>query len=93
MTTNGKYIIETFPTEYLDLNRELATDYHPKLQVILAGVGMDDLDMKLAHIASYCEVMLDGVYDLESRMQLCKVLKEKLVLKRELLDNTIIIAS
>lgn len=79
---NGKFKFELFPQEYIDLQMELATDYHPKVQEILQGISYDDLDLKLAHIASYCEVMLDGVYTLESRITLCKILKEKLVLLR-----------
>lgn len=81
---NGKYVFEMFPQEYIDLNKELSTDYHPKLQPILSSVGYEELDMKLAHIASYCEVMLDGDYTLENRIKLCKILLEKLILMREL---------
>ncbi len=85
-TTNGKYIFEIFPQEYIDLQKELSTDYHPKLQEVLAGIGYDDLDMKLAFIASYCEIMLDGDYDLDGRRQLCKILTERLILLRILPD-------
>lgn len=82
-TTNGKYIFEIFPDEYIDLNIELNSDYHPKLQRILAQHGVDDIDMKLAQIASYCQVLLDGDYTLDDRIKLCKILKEKLILLRE----------
>jgi hypothetical protein len=81
--SNQKYIIERFPQEYIDLNYELCTQNHPKLHAILAGYPADEIDIKLAQIAAYCEVMLDGDYELESRMQLCKILKEKLILLRE----------
>lgn len=79
---NGKYIFELYPKEYIDLNAELITGYHPKLE-FLGGYPMDEIDIKLAQIAAYCEVMLDGDYTLENRMQLCKILTEKLMLKRE----------
>lgn len=79
---NGKYVFELFPKEYIDLDKELQSGYHPKLAFI-NGYGMDEMDIKLAQIAAYCEVMLDGDYKLEDRIQLCGILKEKLVLKRE----------
>ena len=72
-----------FPQEYIDLNKELATQRHPKIQAILAGYPTDEIDIKLAQIAAYCEVMLDGDYDLAARMKLCKILTEKLILMRE----------
>lgn len=81
--SNGKIVFELFPQEYIDLNAELLTGYHPKLD-FLAMYGMDDVDMKLAQIASYCEVMLDGDYTLENRIQLCKILRERLILLREI---------
>lgn len=80
---NGKYIFELFPQEYIDLNMELAIHNHPKIQAIVAAYPMDEIDIKLAQIASYCEVMLDGDYSLENRIQLCRILKEKLILLRE----------
>lgn len=80
---NGKIIFEIFPDEYLALNRELCTQKHPKLQNILAQCGAEDIDMKLAQIASYCSVVMDGCYTLEDRIKLCKILKEKLILLRE----------
>lgn len=81
--SNGKFIFEIFPDEYIALNREIATQNHPKLQAIIAQIGVDDLDMKLAQTAAYCEVMLDDVYSLHDRIKLCKILTEKLVLLRE----------
>lgn len=79
---NGKIVFELFPQEYLDLNAELCTGYHPKIEFI-SQYPPDELDLKLAQIAAYCEVMLDGDYDLEARIKLCKILKEKLIEKRE----------
>lgn len=79
---NGKIVFELFPQEFLDLDAEMRTGYHPKLEFI-SGYPMDELDIKLAQIAAYCEVMLDGDYTLADRVKLCKVLKEKLIAKRE----------
>lgn len=82
-------ILEIFPLEYQALNREVATGYHPKLEAILSTVGAEDLDMKLAQIAAYCGVMLDGVYTLDDRRELCAILWEKLQVLRENPHGTI----
>ena len=74
---------EMFPEEYVALNRELASGLHPRLTPILAKTHPDDIDMRIAHTASYCSVMLDGTYTLEDRIKLCHILTEKLVLLRE----------
>lgn len=78
-TTNGKMVFELFPIEYIQLNQELNTMFHPKLSKILAQYGPDDLDVKLAQIAAYCKVGLDGDYRLADRMNLCKILLKRLV--------------
>lgn len=75
-------IAEMFPESYIELDKELRTGYHPELERILSGVNIDDLDLKLGHIAAYCEVVLDGDYPLADRIKLCDMLREKLILKR-----------
>jgi hypothetical protein len=82
ITTNGKYVFEIFPDEILALDKELNTGYHPRLDFI-RQYPTDEIDIKLAQIAAYCEVVLDGDYSLKDRMKLCKILTEKLILKRE----------
>jgi len=76
--SNGKYIFELFPREYVELNVELNTMYHPKLAKILAQFGEDDIDMKLAQIAAYVQITLDGDYDFDRRVKLCGILLERL---------------
>ena len=76
-------IHEYFPEEWIELQKELASGLHPKLETILAECAPEDTDLKLAHIASYCEVMLDGEYSFEQRTELCEILRKKLVDKRE----------
>src|ERR1017187_8627653 len=83
LTARKRTILEFFPHEYLLLQTEVFAEYHPKLHAILARVLVNDLDMKIAHIASYCEVVLDDVYTLEDRTKLCVILTQKLMLKRE----------
>lgn len=78
---NGKIVFELFPQEYLDLDLELRSGYHPKLEFI-SSYGSDEIDIKLAQIAAYCEVMLDGDYTLGDRIKLCLGLRDKLILKR-----------
>lgn len=82
--SNGKYTFELFPVEYVELNVELSQN-HPKLHAKFAeaGCSMDDLDLKIALTAAYCEVMMDDIYTLEDRIKLCGILKEKLILLRE----------
>jgi hypothetical protein len=82
--TNGKYRFEMFPEGYIALNRELATGLHPKLEKLLATVpDANDVDIRLAHIASYCEIMLDATYTLAERDKLCYVLAGRLEALRE----------
>jgi len=72
-------IREFFPIEYIQLDKELRSGHHPKLEAILARISANDIDMKLAHIAFCCEVMLDGDYELKDRIKLCEILKNKLI--------------
>lgn len=84
--SDGKHTFEFFPVEYVELNVEMAQECHPKLHAAIAQAGatmQDDVDLKLALIAAYCEVMMDDIYTLEDRIKLCKILKEKLILLRE----------
>ena len=86
-----RQILEFFPHEYLVLQKEVFSEYHPRLHSILQQINAEDLDMKLAHIASYCEVVLDGSYTLEDRIKLCVILTEKLMLKREVPEAQVIL--
>lgn len=87
---NGKIVFELFPKEYLDLDAELRTGYHPDIEFI-SNYGADEIDIKLAQIAAYCEVMMDGDYTLADRIGLCKILVEKLILKRKIPGAQIIL--
>jgi hypothetical protein len=49
-----------FPTALIELNREVA--YHPDLVEILSKQESPDLEVRLAEIAAYCEIILDGFY-------------------------------
>ena len=88
---NGKIVFELFPQEYLDLNNELCTGYHPKIEFI-SQYPADEIDIKLAQIAAYCEIMLDGDYTLSDRIKLCKALKERLILLRSYPEASVILS-
>ena len=60
--SNGKYKFQMFPEGYIALNRELSTGLHPKLEKLLQQQPADEIDIKLAQIAAYCSVILDGTY-------------------------------
>ena len=89
---NGKFIFELFPQEYIDLNKELSQD-HLKLHQIFAeaGCSMDDIDLKIALTAAYCEIQLNDIYTLDDRIKLCKILTQRLKLKREIPKSQIIL--
>jgi hypothetical protein len=81
--SNGKYRFEMFPEGYIALNRELATGLHPKLEELLSRHPIDEVDIRLAHISSYCEVALGATYTLAERDKLCFILAGRLEAKRE----------
>ena len=91
-TSNWKYTIQFFPEGYIALNKELATGLHPKLEKLLANHLADEVDIKLAEIATYCSVALDGVYTLAERDKLCFILAGRLEVLREIphIQNVII---
>lgn len=80
----GKYTIEMFPEGYILLNKELATGYHPKLEYNLSNYPVDEIDIRLATVATYCGIVMDGAYTLESRSELCAILAGRLEMLRDL---------
>jgi hypothetical protein len=89
--TNGKVRFEMFPEGYIALNKELATGLHPKLENLLQKHPVDEVDIKLAEIASYCQVALDATYTLAERDKLCFILAGRLEALRELPAPTVVI--
>ena len=93
--TNGKMesrwvAVNLFPESFIALNRETAE--HPVLMERLANHQMAEWEVKLAEIANYCEVVLDGDYMPEDIDNICNILYRKLVAKRASLgDKNIII--
>ena len=71
-----------FPEEIIALNRELATGLHKPLEELLNAFGQNDLGNRLACIAAYCEIIVDGLYDGDQIAKLAGILYEKLLHKR-----------
>lgn len=86
-----RMILEYFPQAYIELQRELNTGLHKDIVDIISRYPADEIDIKLAQIASYCEVLLDGDYTLADRIKLCEILVEKLKQKRERPDGILIV--
>ena len=84
-------IIEFFPSGYIALNKELATDLHAGLQRKLNNHAVDDTDIRLAEIASHCSVVLNGTYTIEERNKLCFILAGRLEVLREIAPPQVIL--
>ena len=76
----GRVRIEMFHQNRIDLDREVRA--HPVLMELLANQPSDEFEMRLAQIASYCEVLLHGDYLPSDLDHLCGILYKKLVGKR-----------
>lgn len=74
---------EYFPQVRIDLAQEL--QYHPELQQLLANHNAEDFEVKLAEVAAYCDVMLDGYYLPEEIDSICRLLIDRLRKKRILI--------
>ena len=86
--------IQEFPEEVIALNKELATPYHPVLQKLMYALDpATSFAERLAHIAAYCGVIVDGMYDSDQIVNLCGILRDKLIAKRENPNQTIHINS
>lgn len=53
--------IQQFPEVFLQLQEEIG--FHPALVEQLGRVPANEFEQKIAVIAAYCEVLLDGIYD------------------------------
>jgi hypothetical protein len=82
--STGKVTVVYFPKGYQALNEELSSGLHPKLEKLLANHPADEIDIKLAEIASYCQVILDGTYTIAERDKLCYILAGRLEVLREI---------
>ncbi len=77
--------INIWPDELIALNQEVL--HHPILMQLLGNHerkdGINEWETKLAEIAMYCEVILDGTYNEEELIKLCDILRTKLIERRQ----------
>lgn len=71
------------PESVIALNRELASGMHPALMRKIAESECTTAADRLAVVATYCEVILDGWYSGEDLEKLSHILYEKLQPKRQ----------
>lgn len=82
-----------WPEELIALNQELASGLHPDLQAYLVenigpGYGHETLLIeRLAAIAAYAGVALDGLYDSNQILTICSVVTTKLKTMRKRADD------
>lgn len=86
----GKYIVEMFDPEFVELQKELMTGYHPKLEKLLE-MQPQDIDVRISIIAAYCEIVLDGIYTIADRAKLCGIMRERLIPLRENPNTSIVV--
>lgn len=84
MSGAGKWVhINLFPEPFIQLQAELI--HHPALQEVLQQQPGAEWEIRLAQIAHYCEVILDGNYLPEDIERICEILRIKLIERRK--DN------
>lgn len=77
---------EMFPPEVLALQEEILE--HPPLIQLLQQLETTEWTMRLACIAAYCEIILDGTYSETDIRILCDTLTQRLKEKRVLIIRT-----
>ena len=67
---------ELFPDSIIALNQEVVN--HPQLQYKLSQFRPDQLTEKLAAIATYCDIVIEGYFGEAELDNLCDMLTQKL---------------
>lgn len=75
--------LEFFPESYIALNLEVSN--HPELCELLSKHPPQETEIRIAEIAAYCEVVLDGYYTPEDLDRLCDILVRRLQNKNSIL--------
>lgn len=83
--------LNIWPEELIHLNEE--TKNHPKLMALLANHPSAEWEVKMAEIALYCSVIVDGDYLPEDMVRLAEILYRKLIELREDNRGLVIITS
>lgn len=88
----GKWVhLNFFPDEFIELNMEILN--HPLLGELLSHHPAHEWEIRLAQIAQYCEVVLNGDYMPEDISRIVKILTKRLAEKRVDNRGTLIISS
>ena len=69
---------EFFPEEVMQLQEEIQRHQALLIQLCQLPANSDFTD-KLGTVAAFCGVLLDGMYDNDSLLKLCDILRKKLV--------------
>lgn len=72
--------LDYFDRRLLNLNKELTS--HPKLMERIANHPSNELEVIMAEVCAYCEVILDGTYTLGDLSILAEICTRKLEAKR-----------
>ena len=72
--------LEYFPPHMIELQEEIFQ--HPELCRLLANHPPQEKEARIAEIAAYCGIILNGMYMPEDIDKLCEILHRKLVEKR-----------
>ena len=83
--------IKMLPDGIIALNKELATGLHQRLEHLLERHGTTEWEIRFAHIAAYCSIILDSTYYPEDFDRLGHILAKRLGEMRETPDIQIII--
>jgi len=81
----------SFSPELVALQKELSSGFHKELTERLAKIA--DLDERIAAVAYYCDVLVDGNFTPKEVLALYAKLTERLVEKRTRGDTPIILLS
>jgi len=77
--------LEFFSEVYFQLQDEIS--FHPKLQLLLAKHPVTEFEIRIAEIATYCEIILDGIYTAEDFEKIASACLQKL--KRRGMDEVV----
>lgn len=75
------YTLVYFPDSYINLQKEIPN--HPDLVKLLENQPNELFEVRLAEVAAYCGVILDGYYIPKQLEELCEILESHLILKRK----------
>jgi hypothetical protein len=87
----GKYTIVEYPEEVIALNKELASGLHEDLEKHLAKNPTDDIWERLARVAAYCNIEVDGHFTSEEICDLCELCRVKLIDMRKRPGSSILL--